>query len=160
MPRLPPHWAAHLESGVAHRLGGVHADGQPEISPALAAQALPDGRIEVLLAAHIGDRLLEAARESGRIAYVAAQPGSNRSLHVKGIDAELIDVRPDHAPLLARSRDSFLAQVQPFGFGCEFVMSIGYAIELSALAGLRFTLCGAWDQTPGPGAGVPVELLP
>ena len=45
MPRLTPHWAAHLESGVSHRLGGSHADGQPEICRGLAAQVLADGRI-------------------------------------------------------------------------------------------------------------------
>lgn len=146
MPRLPPHWAAHLESGVSHRLGGVHADGQPEICRGLAAQALPDGRIEVLMAASTSERLLDAVRENGRIAYVAAQPTSHRSLHVKGVDAELIAARADHAPLFARCRD--------------FAESLWYGVDLSGLAGLRFTPCGAWDQTPGPGAGIPVELLP
>lgn len=160
MPRLPSHWAAHLESGVSHRLGGVHADGQPEICRGLAAQALPDGRIEILLAANTSDRLLDAVRESGRIAYVAAQPTTHRSLHVKGMDAELIDVRAEHATLFIRCRDNFIAQIEPFGFSRDFAMSLWYGVELSALAGLRFTPCGAWDQTPGPGAGVPVELLP
>jgi hypothetical protein len=160
LPHLPPDWAAHLESGVSHRLGGAHADGQPEICRALAAQALPDGRIEVLLAAHVGDRLLHAVRETGRVSYVAAQPGSHRSLHVKGVDAELIAVRPDHAPLYARCCDNLVARVEPFGFTREVMMSIWYGVELSCLAGLRFTPCGAWDQTPGPGAGIPVELLP
>jgi hypothetical protein len=160
VPHLPPDWAAHLESGVSHRLGGVHADGEPEICRGLAAQALPDGRIEVLLAASISDRLLDAVRESGRIAYVAAQPASHRSLHVKGVDAELIDVRADHGALFVRCRDNFIAQIEPFGFSRDFAMSVWYGVELSALAGLRFTPCGAWDQTPGPGAGVPLELLP
>lgn len=160
MPRLPPHWAAHLESGVSHRLGGVHADGQPEICRGLAAQALPDGRIEVLMAASTSERLLDAVRENGRIAYVAAQPTSHRSLHVKGVDAELIAARADHAALFARCRDNFVAQIQPFGFCRDFAESLWYGVDLSGLAGLRFTPCGAWDQTPGPGAGIPVELLP
>lgn len=160
MPHLPPDWAAHLESGVSHRLGGAHADGQPEICRALAAQALPDGRIEVLLAANVGERLLDAVRATGRISYVAAQPGTQRSLHVKGVDAELMAVRPDHAPVFARCLDNFVPRVELFGFSRELVCAIWYGVELSALAGLRFTPCGAWDQSPGPGAGIPVELLP
>lgn len=160
MPRLPSPWAAHLESGVSHRLGGVHADGQPEICRGLAAQSLPDGRIEILLAANTSDRLMDAIRESRRIAYVAVQPSSHRSLHVKGTDAELIAVRAEHEPLFIRCRENFIAQIEPFGFGRDFAMSLWYDVEVSALAGLRFTPCGAWDQTPGPGAGVPVELLP
>ncbi|MFG6428802.1 hypothetical protein [Roseateles sp. LYH14W] len=160
MPRLPSHWAAHLESGVSHRLGGVHADGQPEICRGLAAQSLPDGRIEVLMAVSTSGGLLDAVRESGRVAYVAALPTSHRSLHVKGVDAELIAVRADHAPLFTRSRDNFVAQIEPFGFCREFAESLWYGVDLAGLAGLRFTPCGAWDQTPGPGAGTPLELLP
>ena len=38
-------------------------------------------------------------------------------------------------------------------------MAIWYDLEVPSLAGIRFTPCGAWDQTPGPGAGAPVELL-
>lgn len=159
LPQLPPDWAAHLESGVSHRLGGSHADGQPEICRGLAAQALPDGRIEVLLDADIGDRLLAAAQASGRIAYVAARPGSHRTLHVKGVDAEVFAATPAYAPLFERSRERFIANVAPFGFTREAIMAIWYDLDLQRLAGVRFTPCGAWDQTPGPGAGTPVELL-
>jgi hypothetical protein len=159
LPQLPPDWAAHLESGVSHRLGGSHADGQPEICRALAAQALPDGRIEVLLVADTGDRLLAAAQASGRIAYVAAQPGSLRTLHVKGLDAEVFAATLGHAELFERCRERFIAQVEPFGFARETIMSIWYDLDVHSLAGVRFTPVAAWDQTPGPGAGSPVELL-
>jgi hypothetical protein len=159
LPHLPPDWAAHLQSGVSHRLGSSHADGQPEICRGLAAQALPDGRVEVLLAAHIGDRLLAAVQSSGRVAYVAARPGSHITLHIKGQDAEVFAATPAHAPLFERSRERFIAQVQPYGFTREAIMAIWYDLEMDSLAGVRFTPCGAWDQTPGPGAGNPVELL-
>lgn len=160
MPKLPPHWAAHLESGVSHRLGSSHADGQPEICRGLAAQVLADGRVEVLLAIDTGDRLLDAVRASGRIAYVAAQPGSHRTLHVKGVDAEVLAATSAHAPLFERCRERFIAQVAPYGFTREAIMAIWYDLDVQRLAGVRFTPCGAWDQTPGPGAGAPVDLLP
>lgn len=160
MPRLPSDWAAHIESGVSHRLGGSHADGQPEICRGLAAQALPDGRVEVLLDARVGDRLLDAVRASGRIAYVAAQPGSHVTLHVKGLDAEAFVTTAAHAALFERNRERFIARVEPFGFTREAIMAVWYDLAPSRLAGVRFTPCGAWDQTPGPGAGAPVELLP
>ncbi|WP_457419651.1 hypothetical protein [Roseateles sp. P5_E7] len=159
MSRLPPDWVAHLQSGVSHRLGGSHADGQPEICRGLAAQALPDGRVEVLLLAKTGDRLLAAAQASGRISYVAAQPGSFRTLHVKGLDAEIFAATPAHSPVFERCRESFIAQVEPFGFTREIIMAIWYDLDVQSLAGVRFTPIAAWDQTPGPGAGSPVELL-
>lgn len=160
MPRLPPHWAAHLESGVSHRLGGSHADGQPEICRGLAAQALPDGRVEVLLDANIGEQLLSAVRESGRIAYVAARPGSHVTLHLKGTDAEIFTVTAAHAPLFERCREAFIANVAPFGFTREAIMAVWYDLDTGRLAGLRFTPNGAWDQTPGPGAGQAIDLMP
>ncbi|KQW52200.1 MULTISPECIES: hypothetical protein [unclassified Roseateles] len=159
MPRLPTDWTAHLESGVSHRLGGSHADGQPEICRGLAAQALPDGRVEVLLAANVADRLLDAVRENGRIAYVAAQPGSHRTLHVKGLDAEVFATTPAHGQLFERCRERFIARVEPYGFSRASIMAIWYDLDVHCLTGIRFTPCGAWDQTPGPGAGQAVELL-
>lgn len=160
MAKLPPDWAAHLESGVSHRIGSSHPDGRPEICRGLAAQALPDGRIEVLLPLSIGDQICAAVTGSGRIAYVAAQPGSHRTLHLKGNDAARVPVRPEHLPLFERCRDRFITQVEPFGFTRDTIMAFWYDIGLEQLGCLRFTPSGAWDQTPGIGAGAAVELLP
>jgi hypothetical protein len=158
LPHLPPDWALHLESGVSHRLGSCHADGRPEICRGLAAQALPDGRVEVLLKADVGAELLAAVASSGRIAYVAAQPDSHRTLHVKGLDAERFEPTAAHWPLFERCREHFAARVAPFGFPRETLMAMWYDLKPSQLTALRFTPCGAWDQTPGPGAGGALEL--
>lgn len=160
MPQLPPEWADHLESGVSHRLGSSHADGRPEICRALAARALADGRVEVLLASEVGDQLLAAVMATGRVAYVAAQPGSHRTLHLKGVDGEVFVPEPAHAEVFARSRENFIARVAAYGFTREAIMAIWYDLELARLSGVRFTPIGAWDQTPGPGAGAAVELSP
>lgn len=79
MPQLPPEWAAHLESGTSHRVGSCHADGRPEICRALAARALPDGQVELVLHRDTGAELLAAVGTSQRVAYVASQPDTNRT---------------------------------------------------------------------------------
>lgn len=158
MPKLPPEWAAHLESGVSHRLGSCHADGRPEICRALAAQALPDGRIELLLNVETGRELLAAVRSSRRIAYVSSQPDSNRTLHLKGVDAEVVAVRPEHAERLAHNCERFSRRVEPFGFPQAMIHGFWFDVGLDQLAALRFTPCGAWDQSPGPGAGQVIDL--
>lgn len=160
MPHLPPDWAEHLESGVSNRLGGTHADGRPEICRGLAAHALADGRIEVLLNAESGCELLSAVRSTGRVSYVASQPDTNRTLHLKGSDAEVIAVRDAHAALLARCRDRFVERVRPFGFSRETIVGFWFELGLEQIAVVRFTPSGAWDQSPGPGAGQSVVLLP
>lgn len=160
MPQLPPEWALHLESGTSHRVGSCHADGRPEVCRGLASQARPDGQVELLLHRGIARMLLEAVQASRRIAYVASQPDTNRTLHIKGADAQRVPVDASHLAVLARSRDRFLQRVAPFGFRPEAITGFWFDVALDDLAGLRFTPSGAWDQSPGPGAGQMIELLP
>lgn len=159
MPRLPPEWAEHVSSGASTRLGGSHADGRPEICRGVAAQALADGRIEVLLNAKHGHDLIAAVRSSRRVSYVGSQPDTNRTLHVKGSDAEVVAVTSAHAPMFAQCRDRFIERVKPFGFTRETIIGFWYDLELDQLAAVRFSPDGAWDQSPGPGAGQEIALL-
>lgn len=160
LPQLPPDWITHIESGVSHRLGGCHADGRPEICRALAAHVLSDGQIEVLLSADIGEHLLAAVDATRQVAYVAAQPGSNRTLHMKGRDATRFTPTVDYAAMFERNCERFLERVTPFGFKREVILAMWYDLPIERLMGVRFTPYGAWDQTPGPGAGHAVEWLP
>lgn len=159
MARLPPHWISHFGDGVSTRVAACAADGRPEISRALAVQALPDGRIETLLPRDVGERVLAAIRATAQIAIVVAVPLTHRTLHLKGRDAAITPAEPGHAELLLRCREAFLAQITPLGFSRGQLMALWYGIELAELDCVRFTVSGAWDQTPGPGAGQPVELI-
>jgi hypothetical protein len=160
MPQLPPEWTAHLESGASHRVGSCHADGRPEICRALASRALPDGRIELVINLEAGRELVAAIGASGRLAYVASQPDTNRTLHMKGTQAHTMAVTAEHLQVLARSRERFMTRVEPFGFQRETIFGFWFDLRPEQLIGIRFTLTGAWDQSPGPGAGQAVELLP
>jgi hypothetical protein len=91
---------------------------------------------------------------------VLAVPFSHRTLHLKGNDAELIGTEPSHHDLMARRFDEFAAQLRPLGFTREQLAANWYRVGEGNLVVVRFGLSGAWDQTPGPGAGQPVELRP
>lgn len=160
MPRLPASWADHFDKGLSHRLGGSHADGRPEICRGLAGRLLADGRIEVLVDADAGEWLLAAVAATGRVSYVTAQPTTHRTLHLKGMDAVIDAAEAVHWPVLELARDRFLAEVEPFGFSRERLRAAWFSGTLERLRQVRFTPFGAWDQTPGPGAGTPLELLP
>ena len=159
MPHLPPRWAAHLESGASNRLGACGPDGRPEICRALAARSCADGCIEVLVAADVGARIVAAVQATQRIAHVSAHPGTNIVLHTKGRDAQVLPAQPEHMALLERCRDRFIATLEPYGFTREQVMSIWYDVDQPLLRCVRFTPFGAWDQTPGIGAGGVIEML-
>lgn len=158
MPTLPPEWLPHFANGVSHRIGSCTAAGEPRICIALAADVLDDGRVLVLLGARTGRDVLAAVRETGQVALVLSQPMSHRTLHLKGSDAEVAAAQPAHAALLGTRLDSFVDALAPFGFCREQVASTWYAVRDNGLMTVRFTATGAWNQTPGPGAGEAVGL--
>lgn len=160
MARLPDTWAAHLLEGVTLRVGSSTPEGQPELHFGHAAWALPDGRVEVLVRTLQGAELLAAIRATGRIAVSAGLPSTCRVLHVKGVDA---DVRPADAtlqPNFAHGFAAWLAQVERFGADRRQIFAVLGDLSWANLSCVRFTPCAAWDQTPGPGAGQPIDLIP
>lgn len=160
MARLPAAWEALLLDGVSYRVGACSADGWPQVCRALAARADAEGRLEVLLSSGTGHHVLPAIAASGHIALSATRPDSNRTLHVKGRDAEVSMATAAQLLQVDESRERFAHRVRHQGFTREQLMRIMYCSGLEALRCVRFTPCGAWDQTPGPGAGQALELLP
>ena len=160
MPTLPPEWIAHIASGVSHRLGSCSRNGRPGICRALAADVLPDGRMLVLTAGTLAAEVLESIRETAHVAAVFGRPMTHRTLHVKGRDARVAAAEPQHEALLVARRAAFFKQVEPFGFDRELLMGHWYTVDDGALTSVTFTISGAWNQSPGPGAGQPIELRP
>lgn len=160
MPTLPPEWLPHFSSGLSHRLGTCSSSGRPGICRALGADVLPDGRVIVLVARDASGQTVDAIRETGKLALVLARPSTHRTLHIKGNDAEVIETEPAHYALLTTRFDAFVEQIKPFGFTAEQVAANWYRMSEGNLVVIRFSVSGAWDQTPGPGAGQPVELTP
>ena len=159
MPHLPPEWHAHIAGGVSHRVGSCHRDGQPALCRALAAEVLPDGRLRVLLDRMSGREVVQAVSETRQVAVVLGMPSTHRTLHVKGRDAVVVPAGPELRPLLLERADAFVRQLEFFGFDRDTVLDHWFRLPDDDLLSLTFTLSGAWDQTPGPGAGQAVELV-
>ncbi|CAN5198354.1 hypothetical protein BH11PSE10_BH11PSE10_16120 [soil metagenome] len=160
MPTLPREWTDHLAAGVSLRVGSCSRDGRPGICRALAADWLPDGRLSVFVSGDAGSEVLEAIADTGQVAVVLALPMSSRTLHVKGRDAVVALAGPEHRPLLDTRFNAFAAQLVHFGFDKEALAKYWYTVREDDLHAISFTIHGAWNQTPGPGAGQVVELLP
>ena len=159
MPHLPSEWRDLISSGVSHRLGGCTRDGHPAVARALAAEVLDDGRLRVLLDREAGREVVQAIKQTGQVALAMAQPSTHRTLHLKGRDATLAPAGPELQPLLAERCESFVREIERFGFDRETVAKFWYDVPDGDLVAVTFSIAGAWDQTPGPGAGQPVELL-
>jgi hypothetical protein len=161
MPRLPPEWIDHLSAGVSLRLGSCNRLGDPAIGRGLAAELLADGRVRVLMEGQACAEVLQGVRDTGRISAVMGLPSTHRTLHVKGSDGVVSSAEsPADHELLQLRLDAFAKQVAPFGFAREDLVANWYDVGKGDLWAVTFSIAGAWNQTPGPGAGQPLELLP
>lgn len=160
MARLPDSWTEHLLQGVTLRVGSSTPDGQPELHFGHAAWALPDGRVEVMVRTLQGAELLAAIRATGRVAVSAGRPSTCRVLHMKGVDAEVAPARPDQQEAIAHGFEGWLRQVEMFGADRRQIMAVLGPLGWTELSCVRFTPLAAWDQTPGPGAGQAIDLIP
>ncbi|HVL57686.1 MAG TPA: hypothetical protein VM491_14390 [Burkholderiaceae bacterium] len=116
--------------------------------------------MSVLLSAQSGFELLAAIRDTARLSVVIARPSTHRTVQIKGNGAGVVvPAEPRYRELLRKRRDAFLREVAGYGFTERFV-DAWYAVRPEQLACVTFAPYGAWDQTPGPGAGRPIELLP
>lgn len=159
MPKhLPATWIAHLDGGVSYRIGSCPPGGDPQLMRAVGARVRGDGSLEVLVARKPGRAVLDAIAASGHVALVAGSPYNHRTLHLKGQDARVSPADAAHQPLLESQRQAFADAVQRFGVSREDLHMLWFTLTWQDLDLVHFTLSGAWDQTPGIGAGGVIEL--
>lgn len=160
MARLTQDLVDYLSTGLAHQVGACSCDGQPHVVRALALVREDDGRLSVLLSALANPELLQAVQATRQVAVVLSQPTNLRTIQLKGCDAEVHAAEgPVYRRLLETRGAAFWADVERLGFS-RVTLSGWYEVPEGALVRIVFTPYGAWDQTPGPGAGMPMELLP
>jgi hypothetical protein len=105
--------------------------------------------------------LLAAIEDTGQVALVLCQPSTHFTVQVKGRDARVERVVTAQWPELDRNRDAFGAEILNYGFDADFT-DAWFSVrgnDVDALRLVHFTPSGAWNQTPGPGAGAAMEWL-
>jgi hypothetical protein len=157
MARLTDDMLEFISSGVAHQVGACTAEGRPLICRALAAEQEGDGRVLVLMSSESGFEVLPAIQANQRISLVMVAPQSFRTLHLKGRDATVAPAGPEHGELMDQRQAAFQCQLEPYGYSTAYVPAC-YSVPTGQLVAIRFTPEGAWNQTPGPGAGHAVAL--
>jgi hypothetical protein len=157
MGLLTPDMLGLLEMGVAHQVGGCTRAGRPVLCRGLAGHADSDGRLAVILSGESGFEVIAAVRDTGLVAVNFTLPSTYRSLLVKGQDAVVSADGVRFLDLVRKRHRAFRDQLTPFGFPPAYT-GAWYEIPDGDLHVIRFKPTGAWNQTPGPGAGNPLEL--
>lgn len=155
---LHPDLLAYLDIGLSIHVGGRTAQGQPLLNRAIAFRVESDHRMSVLLATPTADALLDALREVPLVAIVLCQPTTHQTVQIKGRDAVVARADAQDWQHRLAHKQRFLAEIRPFGFNEDFA-SAWLDVGPDQMHSVTFTPSGAWNQSPGPGAGRPMELF-
>jgi len=150
------HAAFILQPGISMTAASSAAGNQPRIGRALGCRVSPQrSRITVLLAGGQCPDLIAALRDSRTVAVVFSQPSTHRTIQVKGADAALEPLEPGDPALAERWTDGFVAELGALGYAESLVRAILWC-DPAELVAVGFTPCAAFQQTPGPRAGLPL----
>jgi hypothetical protein len=92
---------------------------------------------------------------NGQVSVVFAVPYTAASIQVKGHDARVRAASAADAPLLRGFVRNMVREIALVHFPEELTRTV-FEQELDALVALEFTASQVFEQTPGPGAGLPI----
>lgn len=151
--RVPEYVARGLEGLAAIHVATRDAALVPDEVMASAAVLSGDGeRLTVYLPDATSATSLANLRENGAIAVALSEPLTHRTVQLKGRAEEIRPAREDEREAVLRHAGSFDAQVEAIGLPPAVVRR---RAKWPCQA-VTFQVAGAWEQTPGPGAGAPL----
>jgi hypothetical protein len=149
--------AAFMQGGVSISAASCGAHPFPSVCRVLACSVSGDRRrLTVMVARACARQLLEDIAQNGRLALVFSQPSTHRTIQIKGgnacagiPDASLLEAVRSHG-------DAFVDEVLPLGFPAPLVRSLLHCADGDVVA-IALTPTAAYDQSPGPRAGAPLQ---
>ena len=151
--KVPENVARELEELAAIHVATRDGSLVPDEAMASAARLSEDGgRLTVYLPDATSGASLSNLRENGAIAVVLSAPLTHRTVQLKGKVEGIRPAREAEREAVLRHAASFDAQVEAIGLPPEVVRR---RAKWPCHA-VTFEVAGAWEQTPGPGAGEPL----
>ena len=150
------HAAFVLRPGISITAASRTAANLPQLGRAVGCRVAPDrGHVTVLVPADQNAALVAALRESRAVAVVFSEPSTHRTIQLKGSDAVVEALVVGDAECVARWSDGFVAGLAALGYNGPMVRTFLWC-DPAGLVAVRFTPQAAFEQTPGPQAGMPL----
>lgn len=150
------HAAFVLLPGISMTAASRRTGNRPELARVLGCRLSADrSRVTVLLPAAQFPALVAAVRSSRVIAVVFSQPSTHRTIQLKGIDATIEPLADGDVAIAANWVDGFAAELTAMGYDETLVRAFVWS-DPAELVAASFTPCAAFQQTPGPRAGMPL----
>jgi hypothetical protein len=155
---IAPDLLAMMVKGVSVIVSACGLDLRPSLMRAMGSSVDPDGAtVTVYLSRSQSRQLLHDIASTGRLAVVFTQPHSHRAVQVKASGgARIRSADASDAPVLARYLASMEEELALIGYGTAFTRTV-FSQPLEDMVAVSFEPQQAFDQTPGPKAGAPLE---
>lgn len=148
---------ALLQGRASILVGTRDAALQPHVMRAIACRVGADRRrVTLLMTARTSAQALDDIRANGQVAAVFTLPSSHRSVQIKGSDAVVEPIEPGDLALVDAHARRFADEIGPLGFAPALARAI-LDRDGSDLVAVTFSPREAYDQTPGPRAGEPLD---
>lgn len=148
---------ALVDRGVSAIVASRDARLRPSVMRAVGSRISADGRhVTVFLRKSQSQQLLADIATTGHIAVVFSDPPSHRTVQVKATAARTRDLRAADEPVLQRYLAAMQQALAQVGYGPDYVSAM-LSAPLHDLVAVEFTPEAAFDQTPGPRAGAPLQ---
>lgn len=154
---LSPDHLAMMDGGVSVIVSSCAADLSPSVMRAVGSHIGDGGRhITVFVCRSQSTQLLRDVARSARLAAVFSQPSTHRTVQLKTRTARLREATEADAPALQRYLRGMEGELTRIGFGAVYARAM-LAHRLDDVVAIEFEPELAFDQTPGPKAGQPIQ---
>ena len=151
---IPADLAGFFESGVSILIGSRDPCLFPDCTRAIGARVEAGGtELTVLLPRSTSARAVANLRDNGRIAVAFSRPSDHRSIQVKGRVVALREAEEADRAVVDGYRGALARELAFVGLPPRLTFRMAHWPCLAA----RLRVEGIFVQTPGPGAGGPLE---
>lgn len=147
-----------VDRGVSVIVASRNAALRPSIMRGVGSAISADGtQVTVFLRRSQSRQLMQDIEAGGGLAVVFSEPPTHRTLQLKARQASLRPASPTDQPQLERYLASMQCELAQVGYGPEFAAAM-LSAPLEDVVAVQFTPESAFDQTPGPRAGIPLDV--
>jgi hypothetical protein len=149
--------AAFMESGVSVHVASRGPANVPSVGRALGCRVAPDrSRVTIFVSAAQAPDLVADLRTSRMAAAVFSRPSTHQTIQIKGDDATIVALADGDLARVAAYADALVRDLQALGYTEAFGRALVDCVPADLVA-VAFTPKAAFQQTPGPNAGAPLE---
>ncbi|MCC6959055.1 MAG: pyridoxamine 5'-phosphate oxidase family protein [Dehalococcoidia bacterium] len=142
----------YLRSGIAVQTATVSPGGRPQAANAWGPRCNENGTMTLFLDTAAAGQTLANLAVNGKIAVITADPVSYRSIQFKGKWLSASQPTDEEREWVKRHRELFTTAMALVGDDPEAIRNRW----LDEVTRVDFEVEAAFDQTPGPNAGLPL----